>query len=209
VPVFVRCGTSRFQCFSWILRDNLGTNGSESIFSGAPCPMATITPRKNREGQVISYQVKIRRLGFPAQSKTFETRTDAKRWAADMGIGNRTQDPQFAVRRRRLGYLHHQFTADMARLFGIGQILFPQPVDKPLILNQDQGLFASGPHAPDRAGQLQHSYQAMAKVGYGTVVLSSPRPSSRLSRIAALRMARGTVDSRSGSKPCCCSEVLR
>ncbi|TWB12832.1 phage integrase family protein [Nitrospirillum amazonense] len=46
--------------------------------------MATITPRKNREGQVIGYQVKIRRVGFPAQSKTFETRTDAKRWAADM-----------------------------------------------------------------------------------------------------------------------------
>ncbi|ASG22176.1 hypothetical protein [Nitrospirillum viridazoti] len=46
--------------------------------------MATIAPRKNREGQVIGYQVKIRRTGFPTQSKTFETRTDAKRWAAEM-----------------------------------------------------------------------------------------------------------------------------
>ncbi|TWB45801.1 site-specific integrase [Nitrospirillum pindoramense] len=46
--------------------------------------MATIAPRKNRDGQVIGYQVKIRRTGFPTQSKTFETKTDAKRWAAEM-----------------------------------------------------------------------------------------------------------------------------
>ncbi|MDG3439560.1 hypothetical protein [Nitrospirillum amazonense] len=46
--------------------------------------MATIAPRKNRDGQVIGYQVKIRRTGFPTQSKTFGAKTDAKRWAAEM-----------------------------------------------------------------------------------------------------------------------------
>ncbi|TWB12442.1 hypothetical protein FBZ89_12455 [Nitrospirillum amazonense] len=42
--------------------------------------MATITPRQNREGQVIGYQAKIRRLGHKPVSKTFEKRRDAERW---------------------------------------------------------------------------------------------------------------------------------
>ncbi|MEA1648096.1 hypothetical protein UAJ10_03560 [Nitrospirillum sp. BR 11164] len=43
--------------------------------------MATILPRTNREGQVIGYQAKVRRLGHKPVSKTFEKRRDAERWA--------------------------------------------------------------------------------------------------------------------------------
>jgi integrase len=43
--------------------------------------MATIAERKNDQGQVIGFQVKIRRRGHPAQSRTFDRKTDAERWA--------------------------------------------------------------------------------------------------------------------------------
>ncbi|TWB09080.1 phage integrase family protein [Nitrospirillum amazonense] len=43
--------------------------------------MATILPRTNREGQVIGYQAKVRRVGHKPVSKTFEKRRDAERWA--------------------------------------------------------------------------------------------------------------------------------
>lgn len=43
--------------------------------------MATITERKNAQGQVIGFQAKIRRRGYTAQSKTFDRKTDADRWA--------------------------------------------------------------------------------------------------------------------------------
>ncbi|TWB33858.1 hypothetical protein [Nitrospirillum pindoramense] len=43
--------------------------------------MATITPRENREGQVIGYQAKVRRVGHKPVSKTFEKKKDAERWA--------------------------------------------------------------------------------------------------------------------------------
>ncbi len=44
--------------------------------------MATIEQRKTKEGKV-SYRVKIRMRGRPAQTATFERKTDAKRWAQD------------------------------------------------------------------------------------------------------------------------------
>jgi integrase len=43
--------------------------------------MATICERKNKRGQVIGYQAKVRRRGYPPQSMTFERKTDADRWA--------------------------------------------------------------------------------------------------------------------------------
>jgi len=43
--------------------------------------MGTITERKNAQGQIIGFQAKIRRKGHPAQSKTFDRKTDADRWA--------------------------------------------------------------------------------------------------------------------------------
>jgi integrase len=43
--------------------------------------MATIFERKNDRGQIIGYQVKVRRRGYPPQSKTFDRKTDAERWA--------------------------------------------------------------------------------------------------------------------------------
>ena len=46
--------------------------------------MATITKRLNGDGDVISWQAKIRRKGEPAQSKTFERQIDAEKWARDI-----------------------------------------------------------------------------------------------------------------------------
>ncbi|MDE1145169.1 MAG: hypothetical protein PW843_00920 [Azospirillaceae bacterium] len=43
--------------------------------------MATIIPRENREGQIIGYQAKVRRVGHKPVSKTFEKKKDAERWA--------------------------------------------------------------------------------------------------------------------------------
>jgi hypothetical protein len=43
--------------------------------------MATIETRQTPDGKT-SYRVKIRIRGFPAQSATFERKTDAKFWAA-------------------------------------------------------------------------------------------------------------------------------
>lgn len=43
--------------------------------------MATIVDRKNARGHIIGYQVKVRRKGQKAQSRTFTRLADAKRWA--------------------------------------------------------------------------------------------------------------------------------
>lgn len=42
--------------------------------------MATIVPRKNDKGEIIGWQAKIRRRGFPVQSRTFESRKVAEDW---------------------------------------------------------------------------------------------------------------------------------
>src|SRR5438445_1340657 len=42
--------------------------------------MANIQPRKAKDGRV-RYRVQVRLRGFPAQSASFERRTDAKIWA--------------------------------------------------------------------------------------------------------------------------------
>lgn len=44
--------------------------------------MASIYPRKNREGQLIGWQVAVRKRGYPVQTKTFDREADAKAWAA-------------------------------------------------------------------------------------------------------------------------------
>ena len=44
--------------------------------------MAAIEQRKTKDGK-ISYRVKIRIKGRPAQTATFERKTDAKRWVQD------------------------------------------------------------------------------------------------------------------------------
>jgi len=43
--------------------------------------MASIRPRKDRDGIVIGYQVQIQRKGFPSQTKTFRNKADAQAWA--------------------------------------------------------------------------------------------------------------------------------
>ena len=44
--------------------------------------MATITPRKSKDGSA-SYQVKVRLKGHPTASATFSRKTDARRWAQE------------------------------------------------------------------------------------------------------------------------------
>jgi hypothetical protein len=57
----------------------IGDTWEENVSQGAPMP--TIVPRKNRDGHLIGYQAKIRKQGFPTQSKTFDKKSDAQAWA--------------------------------------------------------------------------------------------------------------------------------
>jgi hypothetical protein len=43
--------------------------------------VASISERRNREGQLIGWQVKVRKRGYPAQVRTFDKKTEAQAWA--------------------------------------------------------------------------------------------------------------------------------
>ncbi len=43
--------------------------------------MASIVKRTNSKGEIIGWQAKIRRDGYPSQSKTFNTKAEAEAWA--------------------------------------------------------------------------------------------------------------------------------
>jgi len=59
--------------------------------------MATITKRQK------SFQVEIRRKGFPASSKTFKTIKEAKAWAAEQEAKlQSSQSPLKAIRDRHV-----------------------------------------------------------------------------------------------------------
>lgn len=53
--------------------------------------MAAITARKNKDGKIIGWQTKIRRVGWPEQSKSFRLKKDAEAWGTaterEMDIG--------------------------------------------------------------------------------------------------------------------------
>jgi integrase len=57
--------------------------------------MATIAERKDRKGQLIGFQAKIRRVGFQTQSQTFNTRREAAKWAGF--IETRMDDGEFRI----------------------------------------------------------------------------------------------------------------
>lgn len=77
--------------------------------------MATIFERTNDQGQVIGYQVKIRRRGYPSQSKTFDRKADAERWARK--IEGEMDEGQFvsrtAAERTALGELIDRYRAEV------------------------------------------------------------------------------------------------
>lgn len=62
--------------------------------------MATITARRNAEGGLIGWQAKVRKRGWPSQSKTFSRKADAERWARQVeleierGVFNATSDAE-------------------------------------------------------------------------------------------------------------------
>ncbi|MEB8557848.1 site-specific integrase, partial [Acidithiobacillus ferriphilus] len=43
--------------------------------------MATITPRKDQDGNIIGYQAQVRKRGHPTQTKTFRSKRDAEAWS--------------------------------------------------------------------------------------------------------------------------------
>jgi len=43
--------------------------------------VASIRPRKDRDGIVIGYQVQVQRKGYPHQTRTFRNKADAQAWA--------------------------------------------------------------------------------------------------------------------------------
>lgn len=62
--------------------------------------MATITARRNAEGGLVGWQAKVRKRGWPSQSKTFSRKSDAERWARQVeseierGVFNSTSDAE-------------------------------------------------------------------------------------------------------------------
>jgi hypothetical protein len=46
--------------------------------------VASITPRKDRDGLIIGWQVRIRKKGYPLQIKTFDKKAQAQAWARQM-----------------------------------------------------------------------------------------------------------------------------
>ncbi len=44
--------------------------------------MASIRPRKDRDGNLTGWQVQIQKRGFPSQTRTFRTKAEAQSWAA-------------------------------------------------------------------------------------------------------------------------------
>lgn len=61
--------------------------------------MATISARKTREG--VRYRVQVRLDGHPPQSRTFERKTDAKRWAQELEADIRTGRYRSVAARQR------------------------------------------------------------------------------------------------------------
>ena len=76
--------------------------------------MATIEQRKTKDGKV-SYRVKVRMKGRPAQTATFERKTDAKRWS---------QDTESRIREGK--YFH---TAE-AKRHTVAEMISPKILDK-------------------------------------------------------------------------------
>ena len=68
--------------------------------------MATIEAR-NTENGTVAYRAKVRIKGFPAQSATFERKTDAREWAKQTEAP--AEDLPVATRKsaRRPGSLQH------------------------------------------------------------------------------------------------------
>lgn len=76
--------------------------------------MATIEERKNEDG-TTGYRVKLRIRGFAPVSKTFERRTDAKRWAAKTEAAMREGRffPERDAARRTVAELCDKYIADV------------------------------------------------------------------------------------------------
>ncbi len=78
--------------------------------------MANIQQRRTRDGKV-TYRVQVRRLGFPAQSATFERKTDAKSWAAQMetALSEGRHMPSQESKRRTLADLIDRYLETIQR----------------------------------------------------------------------------------------------
>lgn len=70
------------RAFQGILIEFGATLGTAEYFSRV-FRMASIIKRKNKAGEIVGWQVKIRRDGYPPQSKTFKSKREADDWALD------------------------------------------------------------------------------------------------------------------------------
>ena len=75
--------------------------------------MATIVPRKGKQG--TSYRAVVRIRGARAQTKTFRRKTDAKRWAisTEASIREGRHLPENLAQRRTIGELVDRFVAEI------------------------------------------------------------------------------------------------
>ena len=139
--------------------------------------MATIETRTTPEGKT-SYRVKIRIRGFPAQSVTFERKTDAKNWAAqtESAIREGRYFKNTAAKKYTVGdliarYLEHQKNRNQSRALDVGAYLawwdkeigmyLLSDLSKTLILEKRDKLLQSGVNVERRAPATVNRYMGV------------------------------------------------
>jgi integrase len=172
--------------------------------------MATIELRKRPDGK-ISYRVKIRIRGFPAQSATFERKTDAKNWAAQTESAiregryfNNTAAKKYTVGDLIARYLEYQQNRNQRRVFDVEAHLkwwnkeigmyFLSDITKQLILTKREALIQSGIYVDRRAPATVNRYMGVLRHAFSVAVNEWEwLPEHPMKNIAKLPEPRGRV----------------
>ncbi len=148
--------------------------------------MATIETRTTPDGK-ISYRVKIRIRGFPAQSATFERKTDAKNWAAQTESAMRegryfktTQAKKYTVADLIKRYLDYQKTRNPKRAAAVEMYLdwwkrelgayALADVSKNLIAEKREKLVSTGKNVERRSAGTANRYMGALSHAFSVAV---------------------------------------
>lgn len=148
--------------------------------------MATIETRTTPDGK-ISYRVKIRIRGFPAQSATFERKTDAKNWAAQTESAMRegryfktTQAKKYTIADLIKHYLDYQKTRNPKRAAAVEMYLdwwkrelgayALADVSKNLIAEKREKLVSTGKNVERRSAGTANRYMGALSHAFSVAV---------------------------------------
>jgi len=148
--------------------------------------MATIETRQTPEGK-ISYRVKIRIHGFPAQSATFDRKTDARQWAqqteSEMREGRyfkTTQAKKYTVADLIKRYQDYQSVRNPKRAASVAMYLdwwkdeigayTLADITKALIIEKRDKLIATGKNVERRAAGTANRYMGALSHAFSVAV---------------------------------------